>query len=82
MLIGCDAYRKPPPADAVLLAVPGARDDWAEVCPEASGIAADGRPYMAVRTLGVPWNLLGSPRKPARNLHGTPVQLTNLWLQR
>ncbi|MHB1369223.1 carbon-nitrogen hydrolase [Pseudomonas sp.] len=82
VLIGCDAYHEASPADAVLLAVPGARDDWAEACPEAPGIAADQHTYMAVRTLGVPWNLLGSPRKPARNLHGTPVQLTNLWLQR
>lgn len=82
VLIGCDAYLEALAPDAAVLAIPGARDDWAQACPDAAGIAAGERPYMAVRTLGVPWNLLGSPRKPARKPHGTPVQLTNLWLQR
>jgi hypothetical protein len=30
-----------------------------------------------VHTLAVPWNLLGSPRRPAPPGHGIPVQIKN-----
>ncbi|NKQ11639.1 carbon-nitrogen hydrolase [Pseudomonas sp. SST3] len=78
VLIGCDAYVQSPPADAELLAIPGARHDPPTSCavdtqPETA------LPRMEVRTFGLPWNLVGSPRRPAPH-HSEPVQLNNLWL--
>ncbi|EWC42576.1 hypothetical protein [Stutzerimonas stutzeri] len=82
VLLGCDAYQQRPPAQARLLAIPGALDDPRASC---AGTLDDGlaeRPQMAVHTLAVPWNLLGSPRRPAPPGHGVPVQIKNQWLGR
>ena len=78
VLLGCDAHARSLPAQAELLAIPGAAGDPTGDC--ASPRQNLAIPHMAVRTLGVPWNLLGSPRKPARRTHSEPVQLRNLWL--
>lgn len=79
VLIGCDGYRGPLPSDAELLAIPGAREDVSATCaitsPQDMAL-----PRMEVRTLGLPWNLVGSPHRPARTPHSEPVQLNNLWL--
>ncbi|KJH81602.1 carbon-nitrogen hydrolase [Stutzerimonas stutzeri] len=79
VLIGCDGYTRSPPADADLLALPGARDDPPVTC-AASNPPQTTLPRMEVRTLGLPWNLVGSPRRPVRQRYNEPVQLTNLWL--
>jgi hypothetical protein len=79
VLIGCDAYTRAPPADAQLLAVPGARDDLSATCAVATPPETE-VPRMEVRTIGLPWNLVGSPHRPTRHNHGEPVQLNNLWL--
>ncbi|HCJ30764.1 MAG TPA: carbon-nitrogen hydrolase [Pseudomonas sp.] len=77
VLIGCDAYTRQPPADAELLALPGARahTDCATSDPPETTL-----PRMEVRTFGLPWSLVGSPHRPARQHRSEPVQLTNLWL--
>lgn len=77
--LGCDAYTLPLPPQAELLVIPGAIADPATEC--ASRAQGWQIPYMAVQTLGVPWNLLGSPRKPALHPYGEPVQIRNLWLK-
>lgn len=77
--IGCDAYILPPPADAEILAISGARHDPLAAC-GTSNPPERPLPRMEVRTLGLPWSLVGSPRRPARQHHSEPVQLTNLWL--
>jgi len=60
-----------------MLAVPGAPDELAAGCPD--GVRPT-LPHVAVRTLGMPWNLLGSPRRPASTTHSEPVRITNHWL--
>lgn len=81
VLLGCDGYVHQPPAEAELLVVSGAH----HVPDEACGTGQD-RQYeyslvrMDVRTLGLPWNLVGSPRRPMRHFHGDPVRIKNLWL--
>ncbi len=80
VLLGCDAYRQRPPGEAKLLAIPGASAEPQAHCGAARRDMPGDIPYMAVHTLGLPWNLLGSPRRPALPNHGTPVQLRNLWL--
>ena len=79
VLLGCDAHTRALPADTELLAIPGAVADPDGDC--ATPAIDFDIPHSAVQTLGVPWNLLGSPRKPAQRFHGEPVQLRNLWLQ-
>jgi hypothetical protein len=79
VLIGCDGYGRPPPADAELLAIPGMRDDLSSTCP-ISNPPQTTLPRMEVRTFGLPWGLVGSPRRPARQHRSEPVQLNNLWL--
>lgn len=79
VLIGCDGYTRPAPADAELLAVPGARDDPSNTCATHGKMGTE-LPRMEVHTLGLPWNLVGSPHRPTRHNHGEPVQLNNLWL--
>ncbi|QGZ30673.1 carbon-nitrogen hydrolase [Stutzerimonas stutzeri] len=79
VLIGCDGYTRPPPAEAELIVVPGARDDISLSCTTNEGPSST-LPRIEVRTLGLPWNLLGSPRRPARRHHSEPVQLDNVWL--
>ncbi len=75
--LGCDAYRQAPPAGAALLAIPGAPEDALASC----GVAPEpALPHVAVRTLGMPWNLLGSPRRAASQSHSQPVRISNLWL--
>ena len=80
VMLGCDAYLHRPPAEARLLALPGALADPHSACQGALENGFDDRPRMAVHTLAVPWNLLGSPRRPAPPGHGVPVQVKNLWL--
>ncbi|MBA1264746.1 carbon-nitrogen hydrolase [Stutzerimonas stutzeri] len=79
VLLGCDGYTRSLPATTELLALPGVDEREANACvplePQDTNL-----PRMAVRTLGLPWNLLGSPRKPAQRTSGEPVQLHNLWL--
>lgn len=77
--LGCDAYERPPPPEAELLVIAGAVNDPVTEC--RARIQNWHTPYMAVQTLGVPWNLLGSPRKPALHVHTEPVQIRNLWLE-
>ncbi|MFL9812497.1 carbon-nitrogen hydrolase [Stutzerimonas sp. VN223-3] len=79
VLIGCDGYTRSVPADAELLAVPGARDDPSSACAATAPTGTE-LPRMEVRTLGLPWNLVGSPHRPTRHNHSEPVQLNNLWL--
>lgn len=79
VLIGCDGHTQSPPVDAELLALPGARDYPPDIC-AATAPAKTDLPRMEVRTFGLPWNLVGSPHRPARHKHGEPVQLSNLWL--
>ncbi len=79
VLLGCDGYTRHVAEDAELLAVPGARDDPLETCGANVGTTTK-LARMDVYTLGLPWNLVGSPRRPTRHLHGEPVRLNNLWL--
>ncbi|WP_313241168.1 carbon-nitrogen hydrolase [Stutzerimonas kunmingensis] len=80
VLLGCDAYLEQPPAEAKLLAVPGALADPQASCGSTHSDALSATPHMAVHTLALPWNLLGSPRRPAPPGHGVPVQVRNQWL--
>ncbi|MGE4408088.1 carbon-nitrogen hydrolase [Pseudomonas sp.] len=80
VLLGCDAYLQPIPAMAQLLAIPGAPANPQAHCGGALDGLPEAIPHMAVRTLGLPWNLLGSPRRPAPPGPGIPVQISNLWL--
>lgn len=78
VLLGCDGQLAPP-GDADFLVVPGALADPTSTCPEHAQPAGD-TPRLDVLTLGLPWNLVGSPRRPAQHRRGPPVQLHNLWL--
>jgi hypothetical protein len=80
VLLGCDGYAYLPPAEAELLVVPGAHDAPEEACEIYGELPDSPLERMDVRTLGLPWNLVGSPRRPMRHLHGDPVRLNNLWL--
>lgn len=80
VFIGCDGYLQKPPADAERLVVIGAREDPQSAC-NGEQLASSNLPRMEVHTLGLPWNLVGSPRQPARHNQGSPVQLKNLWLE-
>jgi len=79
VLLGCDGYTRSLPATTELLALPGVDEREASTCVPLEPLDTS-LPRMAVRTLGLPWNLLGSPRKPAQRTPGEPVQLRNLWL--
>lgn len=79
VLLGCDGYYQTPPEDADFVVQPGARDNPESTCPNSLK-PASGLPRLEVHTLGLPWNLVGSPRQPAQHRHGPPVQLHNLWL--
>ena len=81
VLLGCDGYTRQPPADADVLVVPGAHHEPTKACGAGIDMQASAYPVrMDVRTLGLPWNLVGSPRRPIRHVHGAPVRLHNLWL--
>lgn len=80
VFIGCDGYLQSPPADAELQVLIGAPGEPEVACTGEAAITS-ALPRMAVHTLGLPWNLVGSPRQPARHNQGTPVQLKNLWLE-
>ncbi|WP_217474507.1 carbon-nitrogen hydrolase [Stutzerimonas stutzeri] len=79
VLIGCDAYTRTPPPDAELLALTGARDDPATAC-AVEAMPQTTLPRAEVHTFGLPWSLVGSPHRPARQHRSQPMQLTNLWL--
>lgn len=78
VMIGCDGYREIPPADAQLIAIIGAPEDPSSACsatPRATAL-----PTIEVRTLGLPWNLDGSPHRPMFHHPNAPVRLHNIWL--
>ena len=79
VLLGCDAYARHVADEAELIAVPGARDEPLATCGENLGVTAK-LARMDVHTLGLPWNLVGSPRRPTRHHHGEQVRLRNQWL--
>ena len=79
VLLGCDGYTQQLSDEAELLAVPGARDEPLKTCGANLSTTAK-LARMDVYTLGLPWNLVGSPRRPTRHLHGDPVRLNNQWL--
>ena len=78
VLLGCDGQLTPP-RDADFVVVPGAPADAASTC-GGSAQATVELPRLEVRTLGLPWDLVGSPKRPAQHRRGPPVQLHNLWL--
>lgn len=78
LMIGCDGYRQTPPADAELVAIIGARDDPDSACSASPKMT--GLPTIEVRTLGLPWNLDGSPHRPMYHHPNAPVRLHNVWL--
>ncbi len=78
VMIGCDGYRHTPPTDAEVLAIIGAPENPATGC--AVDTTQPRLPRVEVRTLGLPWNLAGSPHRPMRHHHTMPVRLHNLWL--
>lgn len=80
VLLGCDAYLERPPAEAKLVAIPGALPDPQASCGSTPPDARTDQALMPVQTLALPWNLLGSPRRPAPPGHGIPVQIRNHWL--
>jgi hypothetical protein len=80
VFIGCDAHLQPLPPEAQGVLMIGAPVDPASDCPVEPAPLGE-LPRMDVQTLGLPWNLVGSPRQPARHNQGTPVQLKNLWLE-
>ena len=80
VFIGCDGYLQTPPADAERMVLIGAREDPQSAC-NGKPLAVSDLQRMEVHTLGLPWNLVGSPRQPARHNQGTPVQLKNRWLE-
>lgn len=79
VLLGCDGYTRRPPAEAEILAVAGARQDPVDACGANLPTEAD-LARIEVRTLGLPWNLVGSPRRPTQHLYSEPVRLHNQWL--
>lgn len=78
VMIGCDGYRQRPPDDAELVVIIGAPAEPDSTC-SASRSVTD-VPVMEVRTLGLPWNLDGSPHRPMHHHPNAPVRLHNLWL--
>lgn len=79
VLLGCDGYARHLADEAELLVVVGARHEPLKACGANVGTTAQ-LARMDVYTLGLPWNLVGSPRRPTRYLHGEPVRMNNLWL--
>jgi len=79
VLLGCDGYYQTPPGDADFAVVAGARANPEAACPNSLKPKND-LPRLEVHTLGLPWNLVGSPRQPAQHRRGPPVQLHNHWL--
>lgn len=79
VLIGCDGYRGMTANNAQLAVIIGAGQTLPPPCPPRDP-SASGLPTLSVSTLGLPWNLVGSPRRPTRHLHSEPVRITNLWL--
>lgn len=77
VLLGCDGQLAPP-GDADFVVVPGALSDPASC--SANAQPSSHVPRLDVNTLGLPWDLVGSPRRPAQHRRGPPVQLHNLWL--
>ncbi|MBA1274577.1 carbon-nitrogen hydrolase [Stutzerimonas azotifigens] len=75
--LGCDAYAGVDERTEVL-AIPGAV--VIETCGHGAHPLPQELPQVAVATLGLPWNLLGSPRRAAAHNHQMPVRLTNRWL--
>ncbi|MBB3104724.1 carbon-nitrogen hydrolase [Azomonas macrocytogenes] len=81
VLLGCDAYSLWQQPQAHLLAVTGAQSNPA-ACPGAQ-VPTDLRaPMIEIQTLGLPWNLLGSPKRPAHAVHTEPGRMLNLWLSK
>lgn len=75
--LGCDAYAGVDERTDIL-AIPGAVT--IETCgPDAAPLPQE-LPQIAVTTLGLPWNLLGSPRRAQAPNHQMPVRLVNHWL--
>lgn len=79
VLLGCDGYQQAPPDDADFVVLPGALANPESVCPNSLKPTSE-LPRLEVHTLGLPWNLVGSPRQPAQHRRGPPVQLHNHWL--
>ena len=77
VLLGCDGQLASP-GDADFVVVPGALSDPAPC--SANAQPSTHVPRLDVTTLGLPWDLVGSPRRPAQHRRGPPVQLHNLWL--
>jgi hypothetical protein len=79
VLLGCDGYTRPLSDEAEVLAISGARDEPLKSC--GANLSTTARiARIDVHTLGLPWNLVGSPRRPTRHRHGEPVRLHNQWL--
>ncbi|WP_120996382.1 carbon-nitrogen hydrolase [Stutzerimonas urumqiensis] len=74
--LGCDS-RLPINPTAQLLALPGASAPGRQ-CPETMGEPTV--PRMAVRTQGLPWNLLGSPKRPAATPANDTARIKVQWL--
>lgn len=77
--IGCDGYLQQPAPEARGVVLIGAPADPTSDCATAAAPLPE-LPRMEVNTLGLPWNLVGSPRQPSRHNQGTPVRIKNLWL--
>lgn len=78
--LGCDVrLLETLTKDAQLLAVPGL-PHAGQPCPDGASALPEALPTAGVRTLGLPWNLLGSPRRPDPLANRQQARLTNQWL--
>lgn len=77
--IGCDGDRRALEAGAELLVITGAGKALPPPCSNDQAATPD-VPTLRVSTFELPWNLVGSPRRPTRHPRGEPVRITNLWL--
>lgn len=78
VMIGCDGYQRRPPPDTEVIAIIGAPEDPATTC--FIDTLESALPRVEVRSLGLPWNLAGSPHRPMHHHHNLPVRMHNLWL--
>lgn len=77
--LGCDVFSHSVPNDGRVVII-GAPAHPAEDCrPINQLIPLGSLRHLPVETLGLPWNLIGSPKKPEEK-HASPTsQLVNIW---
>ena len=77
--LGCDVFSHPVPNEGRVVIIGAPASPLDECSPISQLIPLGSVRHLTVDTLGLPWNLIGSPKKPEEKRTTPTSQLINVW---